>query len=291
MDFWKLYRSSVKCFIQRFRCSDTFYFKKRFIEGISNNKNRITLVNTSFLFHVSNSCFCFCSLQITEYKYQYFDHTEPRPDFKMFIDWATAFSSNTDGVNRDGLAERLLRSREDNERLSEDDLKVMKVFYDLAMPVLCNSDYKVLVPFDKVSNIVSISEETFAFLTLENSINRWIYTATKQQADLLEDESDITYTVPDLRYQKSVKKRRDGRETAGVWLDSGLQRFNNIAAMIVEDRQRRDQDEERLMALYIDEMQEMIPALKAKRKRKQDEEDKRNNRNKRRVEVVDLFSI
>ena len=209
----------------------------------------------------------------------------------MFIDWATALDMDRDGVNRDGLAEKLLRTRENRERLSDDDIKVMKVFYDLAMPVLCNSEYKVLVPFDKVSNIVSISEETFAYLTLENNIDRWIYTATIQHADLQDDYENTDSTVPDLRYQKSVKKRRDGRESAGFWLDSGLQRFNNIAAMITEDRQRREQDEERLKALYINEMQMMMPALTAKRKRRQEEEDKRNNRNKPRVEVVDLFSI
>ena len=196
-----------------------------------------------------------------------------------------------DKINTWGLPEALLDTKNDDGMTSEQ-LKVMKVFFDLAMPVVSDSGYKCKAPFELVSDLIRVSEETFAYLLLESNIQRWISIAKLQLRDDNEvDEEGNGQEHPNRLYQKNVKPRSDGRESAGIWLDIGLERFNRIAKMVQDQRKNGEFDEERLKELYLNDEETVsaIPSLRAKRKA-QEMRNKASN-SKKRVTVVDLFAV
>ena len=137
-----------------------------------------------------------------------------------------------------------------------------------------------------------MSEETFAYLLLESNINRWISIAKLQLRDDNDtDEEGSSQEHPNRLYQKNVKPRSDGRESAGEWLDIGMERFNRIALMVQNSRKIRELDEEQLKEIYRNDEETVLvmPSLLAKRKAQ--EMKNSAEKSKKRVVVVNLFAV
>ena len=196
-----------------------------------------------------------------------------------------------DGINTYGLPEALLRPKND-DGMSSEQLKVMKVFFDLAMPVVSDSGYKCKAPFELISDLVRVSEETFAYLLLESNIKRWISIAKMQlRDDNNVDEEGNDQEHPKRLYQKNVKPRRDGRESAGIWLDIGMERFNRIALMVQNRRKNGEFDEAQLQDIYLNDEETVSAMPSLEKKRKAQEMRNRASTSKKRVTVVDLFAL
>lgn len=188
-----------------------------------------------------------------------------------------------------GFAEAMLQ---DGDLLnSEENLKVLKEFLDIAMPAISNTSFKENMAFMSLSEITSECEETFAFLILENNIARWEHLAKKEHEMPLLEGQDGTPT-PDVLYQKNVKQRKDGKDTSGKWTDEGMERFNMIADLVIESRANRKEVEKKMTMLYENEfeVENTLDRLRMKRKADADLAAAELQRNKKRkVKVRNLF--
>ena len=160
--------------------------------------------------------------------------------------------------------------------------------------------FKERMTYEKFSDAVTVFEEAFAILILENSLNRWIYMAERQKRKLLrsagkesEDSSstsdDVTDNsddndlgeIPDVLYQAKIRKRNDNIDTAGKWTEDGMKRLNALITMAQEGRNRttRDEFETLLQNKYIQYADSNVEMrLRNKRKRELDEMNAMSNK-------------
>ena len=101
--------------------------------------------------------------------------------------------------------------------------------------------FKEQMTYEKFRDVITVFEEAFAILILENSLNRWIYTAKRQRRKILRnarrDNEDSSSTcvntnddskdndlreIPDILYQAKVRKRNDNIDAAGKWIEDGM---------------------------------------------------------------------
>lgn len=137
-------------------------------------------------------------------------------------------------------------------------LEVFKFVLDLAMPAIAKSSYKNCAAFEKLSELVTLSEEAFAFLVLENSLDRWIFTAKRALVDngnalqgIDEGREEIfqTENLPASKYQVNCKKNPN---KLGRWTSKGFSRYNELLDLVQIQRHSRSQNnfEDKLMHLY-----------------------------------------
>ena len=108
------------------------------------------------------------------------------------------------------------------------------------------------------------------------------------------DDSDKSVeSIPDVLYQKKVKKRKDQRETAGKWKPKGMVRLNTLITMVQENRnsETRETFEEELQRIYIKHADTNMEIM-ARNKRKREMEEM-NSRKKGVVvkNVLDLVAL
>ena len=101
-----------------------------------------------------------------------------------------------------------------------------------------------------ISDFVTVSEEAFALLSLENNINRWEWMANI--TDSIEDDlaTPKTANPPDLLYQINPKKRSDCRVSAGPWKKIGLERMNDLLEKVAKAREGRREFERTIQRMY-----------------------------------------
>ena len=126
---------------------------------------------------------------------------------------------------------------------------------------------------------------------LENNFDRWVYQAERQRRKQIgiDDDNDAG-EVPDVLYQKKIKKRKDNVYTAGRWTDEGLERFNYLLSKVQEVREMRGQYEEELNDMYVvREPSDMYSSKVEKRNR--DKRDKAENECKKKVVVMNALNV
>ena len=195
-----------------------------------------------------------------EYKKNY---NNRESSFRKLVDLA---EEEEDGDEE--LAERLMDYR-------TVDKYVYKKFLDLSMPAVAKSNFvQAMVVEDCLGDIVTRGEEAFAFLILENNIQRWCHIAGEKDGPM-----------PVLKYQKTVKKRKDDRNSAGDWTDDGKKRFNKIAddVLNIRNEEGRTRFERKIKELYEDDVKKDA-RLQRKKRKLMLEKNKKNG-----VEVTNLF--
>ena len=158
--------------------------------------------------------------------------------------------------------------------------------------------FKERMTYEKFSDAVTIFEEAFALLILENNFDRWIYMAKKQMknetstnvngsdcdgtstSDGSRDELDGIIDeekVPDVLYQVKVRQRKDKIDTAGKWTKEGMERVNELITMVQDGRNSvtREQFDIQLQNKYVCYA---------------DENNERRNRYKRKRELEEMAS-
>ena len=197
---------------------------------------------------------------------------------------------------------------------------VLFCYLNIAMTSTATVKFKERMAYEKFSEAITIFEEAFAILLLENNFARWVYFAEKkrkEQNNSLEgdnnndnedndsnegqssssstlDDSDKTVeNIPDVLYQQKIKKRKDKRETAGKWTPEGMKRLNSLITMVQDSRNSdmREEFEEDLQDIYIKHADSNME-LMAKSKRKREIEEM-NSRKKGIVvkNILDLVAL
>jgi hypothetical protein len=124
----------------------------------------------------------------------------------------------------------------------------MFILHVVGAPVFRN---KVTVAL--VSNFVTISDEAFALLVLENCEERW----------KLMRETTATKCKKANKYTDGGTSVKSGKsKTFSGWSNKGLNRFNALFMMVKNDRERRDNGFE---GRFLERMKEKYPKRKRKR--------------------------
>ena len=158
--------------------------------------------------------------------------------------------------------------------------------------------------YDLLSDSVTVFEEAFAALLLENNFKRWIYIAEKEIRDIGAfgdtvidgNNDDITTSssehsrvsielenidsIPDLLYQQKVKQRKDNKETAGKWTQDGMVRLNELLSKITTMRNttERRNFEVLLQADYVTLADSKMEVINRKQKQQLEDMDKANKK-------------
>ena len=128
-----------------------------------------------------------------------------------------------------------------------------------------------------LSKIITIPEEAFALLCMENNFKRWSH-AVQQSIRNLEDDRgsakrictnggsssetskvslekfcglDEGDKVPPLLYQRSKKVRKDGKNGAGSYTNEGKARLNYLIDKVAQVREERKETEETLRSMFF----------------------------------------
>ena len=202
-----------------------------------------------------------------------------------------------------GFAEKVLESNWNEDQL----LNAFRTFVDCCIPAVTTSTISKQFQLYRLSKLTTVAEEAFAFLILENNIERWKWLAFKDMQERDKDETDITaelkkkrYVVdtevmPPVLYQKRVKiSNRSGAVAAGDWTDKGMQRYNQIVKCVLESRKRKERInyEDKLLKLYSNEDDDGLSVLEScEGKRPLKDTTLEDSRKRKKVVVIDLFSV
>ena len=202
-----------------------------------------------------------------------------------------------------GFAEKVLESNWNEDQL----LNAFRTFVDCCIPAVTTSTISKQFQLYRLSKLTTVAEEAFAFLILENNIERWKWLAFKDMQERDKDETDTTaelkkkrYVVdtevmPPVLYQKRVKiSNRSGAVAAGDWTDKGMQRYNQIVKCVLESRKRKERIdyEDKLLKLYSNEDDDGLSVLESgEGKRPLKDTTLEDSRKRKKVVVIDLFSV
>ena len=217
---------------------------------------------------------------ILEYKKNY--NRTPTSCIKQLVDLAT-------NEDRD-FAKELLD-------YNSIDIKIFKTFVDMALPAMSKSCFINNMSCYCLSNEVTAAEETFAILAFENSVQRWVFMIEKaihldnyDEQDGDQHRSRFRGNLPNLKYQRNIKPRSDGKATAGVWTEKAKERFNEICSMVQDKRKERIAFENALKEMYIGDANNSSYGSQNKRRRLDDDGDNEGGK-KSKVKVVNLFEL
>ena len=183
------------------------------------------------------------------------------------------------------------------------DKDILFCYLNIAMTSTANIRFKEKMICDKLSDTVTVFEEAFGILVLENNFDRWVYmveeemkqnscesTVTEEDEDTIISNDNNFGNIPDVLYQKNVKVRKDNRQTAGRWTDEGMERLNELLMLIKDSRndERRQLVEDDLMERYVNHADNNMEAYN-RRKRRLELEDE--NSKKKKVVVHNMLDI
>ena len=131
----------------------------------------------------------------------------------------------------------------------------------------------------RFNNIVTVAEESFALLVLENNFEKWCHIAAEKEG-----------RPPQPIYMKKVYVRSSSRNCAGDWIDEGLKRYNKIIELV--ERNREDTHTSFFMGdvkkMYEDELRNISSGRK-RRSRDDDDDEITRPKDKQRVVVRNLL--
>ena len=178
------------------------------------------------------------------------------------------------------------------------DIDIVMYFLDLSMPAMSVRTYDMDKVFSLLSKTLTVAEEAFAMLQFENSMKRWIWLADKEamkhQGNIEGINVDSTVNnldddkIPDMMYQKNIKKRKDNIYTAGKWTEEGLERYNEFIGIVQKRRLNTQLFERTLKAKMI----EAISSESMRKKRKKREiAIEKTAEPKRKVIVTNILNL
>ena len=207
-----------------------------------------------------------------------------------------------------GLAEKIL---ENSNWKDKETLELFKYFVDYCIPAVTSASIKRRLMYEILSETTTVAEEAFAFLVLENNIDRWVWLSKKKLQDNALSQEEETYLtpedggLPDLLYQKrvNIKDSSSRKMPAGEWTEKGMKRYNQILRCVIKSRKQKgriDCEDAMLRIYQMDDDDDDIECFdesdnSAGRKRGQvmnrgdDEEGKKKVKVKE--VVIDLFNI
>ena len=169
--------------------------------------------------------------------------------------------------------------------------------------------YSSRILFNTFSRVITELEEAFAILVFENSFDRWLYQAdskisapsnyTEEQTVTVEEGtiaiqgSTVTGNdaIPDVLYQKKVKKRKDNVVTAGRWTDAGLGRYNELLTKVQEARKGRGVFEDSLKETYVMTEPSDLYLDKLDKRNRSSTDNEHNARKKKKVQVKNVLNV
>ena len=169
---------------------------------------------------------------------------------------------------------------------------VYKKFLDLSMRALSKSSYLAcMVAGEDLRKVITEGDEGFAYLIMENNINRWLHIAERKEGP-----------EPHNKYQRKVKRAKNSRDSAGDWTEEGILRFFDICNKVRAKRleEGRHEFENEIKKLYeLDEDAEEITARNQKRLnalgKTKNKETKAEVRKRRRLEsgvtMINMFNV
>lgn len=161
------------------------------------------------------------------------------------------------------------------------DKKIFKKYLDIAVQSCSKSTFTNEMSESEVDcfdTIVTVAEEAFALLVLENNYDKWSHIAAGKEG-----------RPPQPRYMKKVDLRNSTKNCAGDWTDEGLTRYNQIVDLVIE---RREENHRGFFFMDIKRMYEedMRNGLSKKRRNRNDNEDDEDRpQAKQRVVVRNLL--
>ena len=144
-------------------------------------------------------------------------------------------------------------------------MDVYRMFLDLCASSFFRQGYfENLMKRQLLSQVLTVSEEAFALLSLENNFKRWEWIAEPRRhtgedataGGLLEHLN----APPPLKYQKNIQENKNGsrkkateqlKMTAGRWTNAGMSRMNDLIELVEEARKDRESFEKALQEMYI----------------------------------------
>ena len=176
----------------------------------------------------------------------------------------------------------------------------------MAFVATSNIRFKEKMYYEKLSDVVTIAEEAFAILIIENSFHTWKYctnvdlkkkygTSEAEVADRRRDD-DYSYSsiytnteerIPKVPYQKNYKFKKRNRETAGKWNEKGMIRFNELCELVKQSRNSnwRELFEKDIQERYVNNADEKLNSYN-KRLRRQENKVKQK---KPKVHACNMF--
>ncbi len=151
------------------------------------------------------------------------------------------------------------------------DKNLYRLFISIAFSgYYCKNEFKKAMKVRLLSDVITVPEEAFGILTLENNYNRW-----KRMATLGKEESKKNSSkLPDLLYQKGVKVQDGKKPSAGTWTDKGYERMNaliNLVELHRSSRESFEKDIRKMFRVNIDQTEleeDWINTVSSKKKNK-----------------------
>lgn len=251
--WWKGYRDTVRREFNRLRQAEVRAFQTRFVEGM------IMFCLIYILFLITNTLYI---LQIN------FFYLAFKKNYKEAVPEMTTESS-TGGVvvahkNEMKLLLDLYASCPEGKFATSlldqrnVDMNLFKFILDIAMPAIVKLNYENSAAFDKLSEHVTLSEEAFAFLVLENLLDRWVFIAKReyvesgnklQGIDLGKEDQFKFDKLPGSKYQLNSRTKKNP-SFLGRWTSSGFAQYNELLAKVKDERDKRTDFESKLVAMY-----------------------------------------
>ena len=195
------------------------------------------------------------------------------------------------------------------------DKNILVCLLNLTMITTSNRKFKEIMTYQKLSEAITVFEEAFALLVLENNFKRWVYIGEKEVNKIMNDDSvhfaaganeeqvgnesssvsssdlDSDDTMPDVLYQKKVKTGINGKETAGKWTNNGMERLNELLSAMTKKRNAigRDKFEEKLQEIYVEHADNRMKEYN--RKRQKEEMEQLNSKGSKKVCVKNVMNL
>lgn len=188
--------------------------------------------------------------------------------------------------------EELLKLRNENDELVEKLLdyrnvnkSVYKKYLDIAMVACCDKTFvhdMTYLPMSTFQELVTVAEEAFAILILENNVTKWVHIAQEKEGVVLQQ-----------KFQKQVNNKIDKenrKNAAGDWKEEGMIQFNKIVEMVTQTRSEpgRAVFDKQIKEMYEAEVNENGDGAGISRKRKKvDRHEKLSHENQ--IVVTNTF--
>ena len=122
----------------------------------------------------------------------------------------------------------------------------------------------------KLSDIMTVSDEAFVYLVLENNWERWLDINDRSKNKCVPSRRDASDRINSNILPKYTNinghPSYEGGKVGRGWSHAGIERFNEICNILIKDRRQNANVEKKLLAAIRSEMMETKRAKKRRRK-------------------------
>ena len=106
------------------------------------------------------------------------------------------------------------------------------------------SKFRKLVKMDKVSSLVTVSDEAFILVTLHNSLERWLdqyklagENPTNSSGQPIDKDGNVILSTKGSKFTRVGKGNSGYSELNKGWNNDGIREFNRLYELVEKDRQ------------------------------------------------------